>query len=204
MGMDKATVLFRGRPMIEHALGVLHAAGLPVLIAGARDDLKSFAPVVNDLAASQGPLGGICGALQATSVTRAVFIPVDLPCLPASLITSLHQIAQAAGSAVVVPSVNGFAQTFPAVIDRRAQPALEAELAAGRRGCFSAFQAAAAIRGEKVHVVATELLAQSGQVTHPDGIPPARWLFNINSAADLKHADTFSRSGHTQGSHRVS
>jgi hypothetical protein len=37
--------------------------------------------------------------------------------------------------------------------------------------------------------VAVELLAQSGQVTHPQGLAPAHWFLNINSAEDLKRAE---------------
>jgi molybdopterin-guanine dinucleotide biosynthesis protein A len=193
MGVDKATVQFEGRPLIEHALGILREAGLPVSIAGTRPDLKNFAEIVNDLDTLQGPLAGICGALQVTSVPWSVFVPVDLPLLPPALIRLMQEVAHVTGSAIVVPSVNGFVQTFPAVLHRSVLPTLEVELAAGRRGCFSAFHAAAKSLGQQVRVVATELLAQAGQLEHRDGLPAARWFFNINSAADLERARTFRR-----------
>jgi molybdopterin-guanine dinucleotide biosynthesis protein A len=193
MGVDKATVEFEGRSLIEHAVEILRAADLPVLIAGSRPDLKNLADSVDDLGSGQGPLAGICGALQVTSVPRSVFIPVDLPLLPPALIVLMQEVAHVTGSAVVVPSVNGFVQTFPAVLNREALPALKAELAAGRGGCFSAFHAAARALGQEVRVVATELLVQAGQLKHADGVPVERWFFNINSAADLERARIFSR-----------
>ena len=58
MGTDKATVEFEGRPLIEHAIGILGDAGLPVWISGNRPDLKNFAPVVNDLDTPRGALRG--------------------------------------------------------------------------------------------------------------------------------------------------
>ena len=194
MGADKATVEFDGHPLIEHAIGVLRKAGLPVLIAGDRPDLKNFAPIVNDLDTSRGPLGGICGVLEVTSVPWAVFVSVDLPLLPWALIGVMQEIAQVTGHAVVLPSVNGFAQTFPAVLNRATLPALKAELETGRGGCFSAFRTAAELLGQQVHIVPTEELVQAGQLTHPDGLPVSRWFFNINSAADLERARTFRRS----------
>ena len=193
MGVDKATVEFDGGLLVERAIGILREAGLPVAIAGNRQDLKNFAKIVNDLDTPKGPLGGICGALKVTSVPYAVFLPVDLPMLPPALIEHMQKVAHVTGSAVVVPSVNGFAQTFPAVLHRSVLPTLKTELAAGRRGCFSAFQVAAKALGQRVHVLATELLAQTGQLNHDDGLPVARWFFNINSVSDLESARTFSR-----------
>jgi molybdopterin-guanine dinucleotide biosynthesis protein A len=91
--------------------------------------------------------------------------------------------------AVTLPSVNGMTQTFPAVVDRGVLRALEIELKAGRRGCFSAFQAAAASLGQPVTVLPVELLVQSGQVLHVDGLPAARWFLNVNTPADLHRAE---------------
>ncbi len=193
MGVDKATLEFAGRPLVAHALQILRGADLPVLIAGARPDLTGFAQVVDDLGSFAGPLGGICGALQVTSVPWVICIPVDLPLLPSALIVLMKNIAQVTGAAVVTPSVNGFAQTFPAVVNRAALPALKAELEAGRRGCFSAFRAAAKALGQELRVVRMEMPAQAGQVQHPDGLPVTRWFYNINSAADLKRALSFRR-----------
>lgn len=193
MGVDKATLEFDGQLLIEHAIAQLRQAGLPVLIAGDRADLKNFAPIVNDLGSSRGPLGGICGAWKVTSVPWAVFVSVDLPLLPGALICVMQEIAHVTGHAVVVPSVNGFAQTFPAVLNRATLPALKAELETGRGGCFSAFRAAAELLGQQAHIVPAEELVQTGRLTHPDGLPVSRWFFNINSAADLERARTFRR-----------
>ena len=193
MGADKATVRFQGVPLISHSIRILREAGLPVLIAGERPDLESFAPAVNDLGSRRGPLSGICGAWKVTSVPWLVVVSVDQPFLPAALLSYMQQIAQVTGDAVVVPSVNGYTQTFPAVLNRAVMPALEIELEAGRLGCYAAFQAAALALGQKVHVVATEILVQAGQLRHPDGVHVSRWLFNINSAADLERARAFNR-----------
>lgn len=191
MRMDKAKVEFAGRPLIEHALGILRGAGLPVSIAGDRPDLQDLAPTIDDLGTAAGPLSGICGALQVTLVTYCIFVPVDLPLLPTSLIALMREIAGVTGAAVVVPSVNGFVQTFPAVVHRAALPLLKSELEAGRGGCFSAFRAAAGELGQQIYVVATELLVQSGRLRHPGDVPAARWFFNVNSAADLRRAERF-------------
>lgn len=201
MGVAKATAGFEGRPLIEHAVGIFREAGLPVSISGARPDLVHLAPVVDDLGSHRGPLGGICGALQAGSASWMVFIPVDLPLLPPALVSLMLNTAYITGDAIVTPSANGFAQTFPAVLSRAVLPTLKAELESGRGGCFAAFQIAAQAIGQRMHVIAAELLAQTGQVKHPDGLSPSRWFFNINSATDLERAREFRHGRHALRHH---
>lgn len=193
MGEDKALVELAGQPLVAHALGILRLAGLAASVAGSRSPLAAFAPVVEDSNAGLGPLGGICAALKSTSARWAVFLPVDLPLLPATLVAFLLDHARITGRAVTLCSVNGYAQTFPAVVDRATLTALEIELAAGRRGCFSALQASSASLGHPISILAVEMLAQAGQVAHPDSLPPARWFLNVNAPADLRFAKSQSR-----------
>lgn len=190
MGADKALELLAGQPLVVHGLNVLRQAGLAAFIAGARSPLAAFAPVVEDFNPGLGPLGGICAALTSTLSSQAVFLPVDLPFLPAALVVFMLHHARITGSAVTLCSVSGFVQTFPAVVCRTALPALLGELEAGRRGCFSAFQTASTRLGQPLSVLPVELLVQSGHVAHPDGFPPVRWFFNVNAPGDLRRANS--------------
>jgi molybdopterin-guanine dinucleotide biosynthesis protein A len=202
MGRDKTLLEFAGRPLVVHALDLLQQAGIPAKIAGvpspagaaspARASLEAFAPVIEDASPGLGPLSGICAALSIISARFAVFLPVDLPLLPPSLLVFLLHHAQVTGSAVTVSSVSGFTQTFPAVLDRSTLPALQNELCSKRYGCFSAFQAASAALGQSVSSVSVELLAQSGQVSDPRGLPPLRWFLNLNTPDDLARAEALS------------
>jgi molybdenum cofactor guanylyltransferase len=213
MGRDKALVEFAGRPLIAHALSLLRECGLNPAIAGSRPELKSdlksdlkselkselksnlesFAPIVDDRESGRGPLAGVCAALASTSTRRAVFLSIDVPLLPASLLAYLLRSACATESAVTIASVNNRAQTFPAVLDRRVLPALEAELDAGRLGCLAAFETAAAALNQPIHIVPVEFLIQSGQAAHPGGLPAAQWFLNLNTPADLARAETLVR-----------
>jgi molybdopterin-guanine dinucleotide biosynthesis protein A len=188
MGSDKALVQLDGLPLLAHAIGILQEAGLAASVAGGQPGLSAFAPLVEDNRPGLGPLGGICAALASTSAPWAVFLSVDLPLLPASLLGCLLQHARIRGRSITVASVNGFAQTFPAVVSRASLPVFEFELESGRGGCFSAFQAAAASLGEPVTVLPVESLLQCGQVAHAHGMPAARWFLNVNTAEDLRRA----------------
>jgi molybdopterin-guanine dinucleotide biosynthesis protein A len=199
MGEDKSLVLMDGQPLLAHALGILREADLAASVAGGQQGLSAFAPLVLDHWPGLGPLGGICAALDSTSAPWAVFLSVDLPLLPASLVACLLRHARITGRSITVPSVNGFAQTFPAVVSRASLPVLENELESGRGGCFSAFQAAAASLGEPVTVLPVETLLQSGQVAHPRALPASHWFLNVNTAEDLRRAKL-----HSPSTHRVS
>ena len=189
MGEDKALVPFAGRTLVEQAVKILRDAGLAVWIAGARLPLERFAPVVQDAFPGLGPLSGICAALEATTARRVVFLPVDQPLTPASLIEFLVRHAEITGRAVTVSSVSGFAQTFPAVVDSAALPVLRGELEAGRGGCFAGFQAVAASLGECVTVIPVEMAVQAGQLEHPGGLSAGRWFLNVNSRLELAQAE---------------
>lgn len=195
MGCDKALVEFSGEPLIVRALTLLRDAGMEPRIAGARANLQQFAPVIADPEPGRGPLAGVCAALATLREPRvpAVFVPLDLPLLPASLIAFMVRHAAVTGAFITVPSVSGFAHTLPAVVDPAAQPGLESALKEGRGGCFAAFKAAAAGLGQRVAILPVEYLAQTGQVNHPEALPPAMWFLNANSPADLSRAEAVRR-----------
>ncbi len=189
MGRDKALAELAGQLLVTRALGILREAGLSAEIAGARSPLDNYAPVVEDATAGLGPLGGICAAMASTQARHAAFLSVDMPLLPASLIVYLLRHAQITGAAVTVPSVNGFAQTFPVVVDRAVLPLLETSLQSGRGGCFAALQAAADKLGRLFSILPVELLAQPGHVAHPACLPAALWFLNVNGPVELARAE---------------
>jgi len=189
MGTEKALVQFAGEPLVTHALRTLRAAGLSASIAGARSALEQFAPVVPDNQPDRGPLGGICSALASTQARWSLFLPVDLPLLPSSVAAFLLESARAESSVVTVAALNGFTQTFPAVIDRAALPWLASALAGGKGGCFGAFQAAAAGLHQTVNVVDVEDAARTGKLAHPLALPTDCWFLNVNAPADFGRAE---------------
>jgi molybdopterin-guanine dinucleotide biosynthesis protein A len=183
MGRDKALVPFADKPLIQHALALLREFNLEPQIAGARADLSAFAPVIPDDHPNRGPLSGICTALRHTTTELALFLPVDLPLIPSSLLRYLLHHADITSSPVTIASVNAFPQTFPAVIRRDALPVLETELHAGRASCIASFRTAA------LSIIPVEMLVQSGQVSDPRALPPYRWFTSLNTPADLHRAE---------------
>jgi molybdopterin-guanine dinucleotide biosynthesis protein A len=200
MGQDKALTLFEGVPLVAHACNLLRSAGLEPRIAGARSDLSSFAPTLPDDSTQSGlgPLTGICSGLANSSTPIALFVPVDLPLLPASLIVYLLHHVTVTQSAVTVVSVAGFVQTFPAVIDTAALPSLQSSLNSHDRKALRAFRAAANHLSRPLAVLPIELLLQAGQVSSPQALPPEFWFLNVNAPADLARAETLLSGRHLQ------
>ena len=86
MGRDKALLRFRGRPMVEIAVDKLRSFCAEVSICGNRDDLAVFAPVVQESRLNTGPAAGIEAGLTACSQPWAMFLPVDVPLVPAEFL----------------------------------------------------------------------------------------------------------------------
>ena len=188
MGTDKALLMLAGKPLLLYAVESLRGAGLGVSIAASRSDLSSYAPAVPDH--GFGPLSGICALLSATTMEFVVFVPVDMPLLPTSLIQAMLSSARATESVVTVASVNGVTDTFPAVLRRSALATFQTELAAGRRACLSAFKAAARKAEQAISILPVELLLQAGLVADPNGFPPSLWFLNLNMPGDLARAES--------------
>jgi molybdenum cofactor guanylyltransferase len=188
MGTDKALICFDGEPLVARALSTLCRAGLTASIAGARTDLTAFGTVVEDR--GEGPLSGICAGMAATSAETVVFLPVDLPLMTPSLLRCMAHHALVTGAPVTVASVNGFAQTFPVVLNRSVLLLLEIELQKGNRGCFAAFQRVANETGKAMTILPIEFLAQAGQLRHEEGLPPHLWLLNVNRPEELARAES--------------
>lgn len=86
MGRDKALLAFRGRPMVEIAIEKLRGFCAEVSIAGNRNDLSRFAPVVGEQRCEAGPAAGIEAGLLACGQPWAMFVPVDVPLVPGELL----------------------------------------------------------------------------------------------------------------------
>ena len=86
MGQDKATLPFRGTPMVEIAVRKLRRFCEAVSIVGHREDLARFADVLTGEQVERGPAAGIEVGLKACQQPWALFTPVDVPLVPAGFL----------------------------------------------------------------------------------------------------------------------
>jgi molybdenum cofactor guanylyltransferase len=86
MGVDKATLSFGGRPLAELAVEKLALFCAEVAIAGNRDELAHVAPIVTETRLDVGPGSGVEAGLRNALNQWSLFVPVDVPLLPAELL----------------------------------------------------------------------------------------------------------------------
>jgi molybdopterin-guanine dinucleotide biosynthesis protein A len=190
MGQEKALLQVGGRALIEVALDKLRSIGVAApRIAGARADLSSHAPVVPDLHPGCGPLSGIEAALAASSQPLNLFLPVDMPLLPARFLHWMLLRAEITGALVTVPRINGRPQPLCAVYHRDLLRPITASLLAGNYKVMSVVSADAGesqSRSQTVDLFDTERLASTDpKLLGFSPLPLYRWFHNCNRPEDM-------------------
>ena len=193
MGQDKALLPWGGQTLLEVALDKLRALPLATAprIAAARSDLSSHAGVIADLHPGCGPLSGIEAALAASSRPLNVFLPVDVPLLPAQFLLWMLQRAETTGALVTVPRINGWPQALCAVYHRDLLGHISASLVAGDYKVMHVVNSAAgplsqSPRSRSMDVFDVELVASANaQLLAFSPLPLYRWFHNCNTPADM-------------------
>jgi len=133
MGRDKALLPFEGTTLLEHALETLRAVCDDVAIAGCRDDLARFAPVIQDAFRDCGPLGGIYAALEQTQVEWNLFLAVDLPRIEPEHLRTLLAHPRTPETRMVLAAADGRIQPLCGLYHRSLAAAVAEALADGER-----------------------------------------------------------------------
>jgi molybdopterin-guanine dinucleotide biosynthesis protein A len=179
MGQDKALLRIKGQSLLEIALGKLPGAR----IAAARSDLSSYAAIVPDLHPGCGPLSGIEAALAASAAPLNLFLPVDLPLLPARFLAWMVRRAEVTGALVTVPRVLGRPQPLCAVYHRDLLGSLTASLLAGE---YKVMPAVCAAARKQVDIFAVERVgAANPELRGFSSLPLYQWFHNCNTPDDM-------------------
>ncbi len=194
MGRDKALLAWEGRPLVDHALGLLRSCCGEVRIAGARPgllaDLARFAPVLEDLHPGCGPLAGIEAALTvAGSAELVFFLPVDVPLLPAALLHLLLERSALTGAGATIPTLAGRPQPLCSAIRPALLPSLTAALDAGEYKVMRVFEQLAPGELDLFSIEAVAAVRDEW----PAEPPVHRWFQNLNTPEDLARAAGWSR-----------
>ncbi len=153
MGREKALLELGGRPLIERAVTKLRRVCGEVSVLSSNPALGEYAPLVADVHPGCGPLGGMEAALLHTACEWNLFLPVDVPFLPAAYleawIESLPEV-EARGGRVWMFTVEGVAQPTVALVHREVRPFLTEALACGQYKLLPALERAAAESRQRV------------------------------------------------------
>lgn len=187
MGRDKALLPLAGVPLVVRALDLLRGLGLFPRICGSRPDLAQFAEVIPDNFSSCGPLAGIEAALAVSSTELNLFLPVDLPLLPAALVRWLLARAEASQAVATIPAVGDRPQPLCAIYSRRLLDGIRRSLGAGDRKVIQGIAAAAEALGESMDKFNVETVAATVDPTEWPASPPVTdWFRNVNTPADVQ------------------
>ncbi len=211
MGMDKAEVIFRGQTMLEIAVGTMSAVCDEVVVIGNRERVPAGVRSIPDAFPGCGPMGGIEAALrecQRTSAEFGVFLPVDMPLLPAGLLRALVAVwRQTSTVRVAVVVADGRVQPLVSLIHVDVLPTLQAALTRGDHKLQPALRAAAGTLADGLRVaedgVFLRTLLEFGDrvVLSPDGAgllwrpsdreweTRAAWFANVNTPEELREAE---------------
>lgn len=132
MGVDKAFLRLGRLTLLEHLIATAKEVCETVALVGDKERLRPYGWVIEDEFPGQGPLAGIHAALTSTSAEELnLFLAVDIPGVPATLLKYLLKVAEDSGSVVTVPCCNGFTQTLCGVYRRQFGEVAESALRAG-------------------------------------------------------------------------
>ena len=173
-GAPKALVELGGRRLIERVVGVVRDVVDDVMLVTNTPDLYRFlgVPMVPDVFADHGSLGGLYSGLAAVPGDAAFTVACDMPFLHPAV---ARLVVERAGEAdVVVPRAGDQLQTLHALYGKACLPAMEARLRAGRLKITGFFDDVRVLEVPEAEVA-----------RHAD---PARVFMNLNTPEELARA----------------
>lgn len=128
MGTDKSFVLLNGKPLLQHVIERVSELNLPViLIANEIEKYRGFGlPIVSDVIANAGSLGGVYTAVLHGGVDRTLCVACDMPFLNPTLLRYL--LDQPSNVDAVVPMVEGTAHALHAVYNQMCLSVMRAQI----------------------------------------------------------------------------
>ena len=132
MGQDKASLIFGGETMLEHAVRVMHeVADEVIVVARGEQPMPTGVRVIHDPIEDLGPLAGIVAGLSASATDLNFIIACDMPLIRADVLARLAQLRGNADICVAV--ADGHASPLCAVYRKHVGRVGQALLDAGER-----------------------------------------------------------------------
>ncbi len=133
MGRDKASLPFRGRPLVEHVASVLGECVERVRLVGRPgSEVPTDLPWIEDRDEIRAPLIGIHAALSACEASAVLVCACDMPLIDPRLVFSLLGLVTASddGAAIVAPEGPRGPEPLLAIYKPRLLPEIERRIAA--------------------------------------------------------------------------
>lgn len=156
MGMEKAFVVLDGRTLLARMLDLARSVTADVRIVGNPVKFQPFAPVVEDVFARCGPLGGIHAALRSSQTDLNLILAVDVPFVSFAFLQFLITCSRGSAATVTVARTGEGLQPLCAVYRRAFADSAELALREGR------FKIDALFDAERIQVIGEKELREAG------------------------------------------
>lgn len=193
MGKEKSALPFGDQSLLEIAIGkALSICGNVAVFCGAQSErARGLAPAILDVRPPIGPLGGIEAALLQTEADWNLFLAVDTPLIPMTLLLSWWEhISRQEGVGASFMVDKGQLHALPLFLRREAQPLLSAALHAGKYRLQEEVEAAVKILGTTVLCVDADSLPING-MGEVQRTARATWFANANTPAEIEKIRRF-------------
>jgi molybdopterin-guanine dinucleotide biosynthesis protein A len=123
MGCDKATLVWRGRPLWEWQIEKLRKLRPERILLSAKSDLPwrpADVGLVLDVIPSRGPLSGLAAALACTETEYLLALAVDMPFMTNEHLRLLCSLAT--DGIGVIPMIDGNAEPLGAIYPNESRP----------------------------------------------------------------------------------
>ncbi|HMU53601.1 MAG TPA: molybdenum cofactor guanylyltransferase [Nitrospira sp.] len=176
MGEDKRFVEIGRRSLLERSLDILRSVFQDVVIVIAQDspDLSSAVPVVRDLVADCGSLGGLYTGLTHARTSRVFVVACDMPFFSQETVRYFLDLRSEAD--IVMARLHNGWHPMHALYGRRCLPVMESMMTT---------------KDLRIHRLVEHPMLRSHTVTAEDlktVDPEGRAFLNINTPADLELA----------------
>jgi molybdopterin-guanine dinucleotide biosynthesis protein A len=143
MGRDKALLELAGKPLALHAVVKLRRVCKDVHILSNSPELDAFAPLVRDLHEGCGPLSGLEAALEHSRHEWNLFMPVDMPFLPAAFLEDwVRTVIEGQDTRVAMFTVDGVPQPLFCLLHEDVAPFVLEAMGRGQYKVFPVLEAA--------------------------------------------------------------
>ncbi len=179
-GQPKALLPFGGEALIERQIKELRKACEEIIVVSQDVRISAYlsdydgVTIVQDLIQESGPLGGMHAAFNSSSCDIHWVVGSDMPFLSSRAALFMVEIKQAAGSAAVVPHINGKTHPLHGVYSR---------------GCLASLQQLLEERRLRVMEFLREIQAiELKEEAFAERGIPIRFVVNANTPEDYERA----------------
>lgn len=138
MGRNKADLLYRGRSFLEVQAAKARSLNIAdVVISGYTGHQVVEYPVLPDLEAERGPLGGIVTCLQAAKEEWALVLSVDAPLVPVEELEKLIRFALSGQYRAAIAQCGNWQYPLVGMYHRSLIPEMQDELQHRKGSAFS-------------------------------------------------------------------